>query len=150
MKKEIEIIVNGKDYQVAVEDLDSSPLQVTVNGLVYSVELKGEKKPAVIRREVVTTTAKPAPAPVAPAVKSASNPASPTGKGTTVNSPMPGTILDIVKKPGNPIKRGEQVLALEAMKMKNGIKSPVDGVISDIFVSDGQSVAFGAPLFSVE
>jgi len=150
MKKELEITVNGKIFHVEAEDLESSPLQISVNGQAYSVEVKGEKKQKVERRPAAVQPARQAvEAPAQPAVTS-STPVETTGKGRMVNSPMPGTILDILKKPGDPIKRGEQVLALEAMKMKNAIKSPVDGVISGIFVADGQTVAYGAPLFSVE
>lgn len=64
------------------------------------------------------------------------------GKGSLkeIKAPMPGLILDIKVAPGDPVKKGDVVLVLEAMKMENSIKSPGDGLVKDVKVVLKQSV----------
>jgi len=59
---------------------------------------------------------------------------------------IPGTILDIAFKEGDEVKEGEIIMYLEAMKMKNIIKAPFDGVIKKIYVEEGSIVAKNALL----
>ena len=54
---------------------------------------------------------------------------------------MPGTVLEIRVKQGDKVKKGDVVLILDAMKMDNEILSPVDGVVKNICVEQGASVA---------
>lgn len=57
-----------------------------------------------------------------------------------IAAPMPGLIVGISVKEGQAISQGSSVLTLEAMKMENVIKSPVDGTISTVHVKAGDSV----------
>lgn len=66
-----------------------------------------------------------------------------------ITAPMPGTILDIVVKPGDEVKRGDILLILEAMKMENEIVSPQDGVIASVNTLKGESVNSGDLLVSI-
>ena len=52
----------------------------------------------------------------------------------------PGKVLQIMVKEGDHIKKGDTLLALEAMKMEHLIKSERDGVIQSLHVSCGQQV----------
>jgi len=70
--------------------------------------------------------------------------------GTKITSPMPGMFVRYEKKIGDPIKQGETVLVLEAMKMYNNIPSPVDGVLVDAPFSGGANVAKGDVLAVVK
>jgi biotin carboxyl carrier protein len=63
---------------------------------------------------------------------------------------MPGVILSIAVKPGDSVARGQPLLVLEAMKMKNPIKSPREGTVSEVRVSAGQSVGYGDVLVTFE
>lgn len=54
---------------------------------------------------------------------------------------IPGTIRDIHVKQGQSVQKGDPLLVLEAMKMKNSIKSLIDGKIKSIYVVSGKSVA---------
>ena len=47
---------------------------------------------------------------------------------------IPGTIIDVLVKPGQAVKKGEIILILESMKMQNQITMPFDGKIKNIFV----------------
>jgi biotin carboxyl carrier protein len=53
---------------------------------------------------------------------------------------IPGTILDIAFKEGDKVKEGDIIMYLEAMKMKNIIKAPMDAVIKKIYVKNGEIV----------
>lgn len=63
---------------------------------------------------------------------------------------MPGVILAVNAAVGASVKRGEALLVLEAMKMKNELKSPRDGVVAEVYVSPGQQVAYGEFLVRFE
>lgn len=57
-----------------------------------------------------------------------------------IKAPMPGLVLDIRVSEGDPVKKGDAILVLEAMKMENSIKSPTDGIIKKINVKKGLAV----------
>ncbi|MCU0392461.1 MAG: acetyl-CoA carboxylase biotin carboxyl carrier protein subunit [Thermoflexibacter sp.] len=57
-----------------------------------------------------------------------------------LKAPMPGLILDIMVKEGDTIKKGDNLLILEAMKMENMIKSIGDGTIQSVKVEKGDRV----------
>ena len=147
MSKQLRVSVNGNSYDVEVGDLNASPVLVSVNGKEYSVSLE----------EVSPVTAapvnKPAPAAVAaapqvkPAAKPAPAPAAPAAaNGDTISAPMPGTIVEIMVKIGDKVTSGTPLCALEAMKMKNIIRSNREGTVASVEVTEGQKVAYGAPL----
>lgn len=54
---------------------------------------------------------------------------------------IPGTILEIAFKKDDEVKEGDTIMYLEAMKMKNIIKAPFDGVIKRIHVKEGEIVS---------
>lgn len=59
---------------------------------------------------------------------------------------IPGTVLDILIKEGDSVRKGDDLMILEAMKMQNKLKSPADGVISQIMVKKGDKVSKGTLL----
>ena len=69
-----------------------------------------------------------------------------TPKIDFVKAPMPGLVLDVKVQPGDTIKKGETLLILEAMKMENAIKSPIDAVVKSIEVKPQQAVDKNAVL----
>lgn len=62
---------------------------------------------------------------------------------------MPGTILNIAVQVGQPVKKGDVLCILEAMKMENEIVAPRDGVVATISTSKGASVNAGDPLIGL-
>jgi biotin carboxyl carrier protein len=88
-------------------------------------------------------------APAAAAVRATGT----AGGGAGLNkmtAPMPGLILTIDKAVGASVKRGETVLVLEAMKMKNELKAPRDGIIAEIYVTAGQQAKYAEILVRFE
>ncbi|MDI9605245.1 MAG: carboxylase [Bacteroidota bacterium] len=69
--------------------------------------------------------------------------------GHRVTSPMYGTILEVLVKVGDSVKKGDNVVILEAMKMENEIATEVAGKVHRIFVTEGEIVKDGAPLVEI-
>ena len=59
---------------------------------------------------------------------------------------MPGVVLEVHVGPGAVLKRGDPVLVLEAMKMRNTIRSPRAAVVAAVDVEAGQPVGPGDAL----
>ena len=112
---------------------------VNVNGKIYVVEIEetGEAAPVVnAPAAAAAPTAAPAAAPV-------------QGGKVNVESPMPGTILDVKVAAGATVKAGDILCILEAMKMENEIVAPQDGKVTSI-VAKGATVNTGDILASME
>ncbi|PKP48826.1 MAG: acetyl-CoA carboxylase biotin carboxyl carrier protein subunit [Bacteroidetes bacterium HGW-Bacteroidetes-11] len=58
-----------------------------------------------------------------------------------VYSFIPGTVRKVFVKEGAKVKKGAQLLELEAMKMVNNITAPVDGIVTKINVKSGDLVS---------
>ena len=67
-----------------------------------------------------------------------------------VVSPMPGKIVKIFTTPGESVKKGQQLLSLESMKMEYLIKAEKDGVIKDVHTAETEFVQIGAKLVEFE
>ena len=155
--KEYKYKINGNEYSVAIIDLEGDKAAVEVNGVSYQVNILTEgytapaprpaAKPAAPAPAPAAAPAAPAPAPqpIAPAAPAA-EPAAPAGKGTAVQSPLPGVILDIKVAVGDQVKAGQTVAILEAMKMENNINAECDGVITAIKVSKGDNILEGSDI----
>lgn len=84
---------------------------------------------------------KPAPAPKPAAPKAEAKPAAaPVAGGLKVKSPLPGSVVRVPVAEGQSVKRGDDLIILESMKMENAIKADRDGVVKQVLVSQGQNV----------
>ena len=128
--------------------------KITLNDRVYEVEV--EKGVAEVVNEYDYVAPAPAVAPVAAAPAAA--PAAPVpapapvaaAAGEKVNSPMPGTILNVLVKAGDTVTEGQNLMVLEAMKMENEILSPKAGKVAQVAVTKGSTVATGDLLAVIE
>ena len=129
--------------------------QVKVNGVSYQVEVEetaGGFAPAPQAAPAAPAPV-PAAAPAAPApaaVPAAAPVAAPVAGGEKINSPMPGTILDVRVSAGQTVKKGQVLCILEAMKMENEIISPRDGTVAQVVANKGASVNAGDPLMVLQ
>ncbi|HET58959.1 MAG TPA: biotin/lipoyl-binding protein [Chloroflexi bacterium] len=136
-RKTLTVTVNGKEYHVEVQDMRADPLEIVVDGTAYSVSVTEEgatAAPTSAPAQPAAQPARPKPQPQAPAATPSS------GGSGEVRSPMPGVILDIAVHPGDEVKKGDALCALEAMKMKSAIRAPKDGVVSKVAVQNGAKV----------
>ena len=116
---------------------------VTVNGVVYEVEVE-----EVGASTVAAPVAPVAAAPVAAAPKKPV--AAPAASGAVcVKAPMPGNIIKVNVKAGDAVKKGDVLCILEAMKMENEICAPADGVVAGVNVVQGASVQTDDVLLSL-
>jgi glutaconyl-CoA/methylmalonyl-CoA decarboxylase subunit gamma len=126
---------------VEIEDLNARPIVATVEGT---------------RVEVMPETGKPLPAqkeanvePVKasqPVVTSAPTPSD----GKALSAPLPGTVVEIFVKVGDTVESGQVVLVIEAMKMKNSIRSTHSGKVTAVHATAGQTVQHKQVLMEFE
>lgn len=123
------VTLNGKRYEVEVEDAQATLLQVT--------DAPNPAQPA----PTPAPTPEPTPAPAPTSAPSQSQAA-----GEAVKAPMPGTIVSVKVSQGEAVAKGQVLVVLEAMKMENEISSPRAGTVAQILVSQGSSVQTDATL----
>jgi biotin carboxyl carrier protein len=63
---------------------------------------------------------------------------------------IPGTVLEILIEPWQRVTKGEDLMILDAMKMKNKLKCNMDGVVKSIAVKKGDKVSKGTVLLELE
>jgi biotin carboxyl carrier protein len=133
--------VADKTYDVEIDDIYARPVIASVDGEVFEIipesgiELDIEKEAG--RTAPIVEKRSPSPMPV-PAASQTTNPAL---GGKTLTSPLPGTVVEIFVKKGDQIEVGKVVLIIEAMKMKNSIRSVRTGKVAEVLVSAGQTVS---------
>ncbi|HEY0836331.1 MAG TPA: acetyl-CoA carboxylase biotin carboxyl carrier protein [Azospirillum sp.] len=116
---------------------------------------EGEKRIRVTRGAPASAAVHlaPAAAPVAaaaPAPVSAQHPGAVTSPmvGTAYLAPEPGSAPFV--RVGDPVKAGQTLLIIEAMKVMNPIKAPRGGTLTEITIGDAQPVEFGEVLMVIE
>ncbi len=67
-----------------------------------------------------------------------------------IKTAMPGKVVRILKETGDTVEKGEGVIVVEAMKMQNEMRSPKDGSITEIKFAEGDTVAAGDVLVTIE
>ena len=143
--KNYKITIAGQTYDVVVGDLSSSPVEVSVDGMTYQVELPDSASPATSSTPSIAAPKSVTPSPQA--VSRASVPT--TGGDGVIRSPMPGKIVSVSVAVGDSVTKGQPILILESMKMENTIASPIDGTVSTIHVAAGDSVQHGQTLAEI-
>ena len=63
---------------------------------------------------------------------------------------IPGTIVEVFVKTGQPVKQGDMLLILDAMKMNNQVKSPINATVKEVNVKVGDKVSKGVDLVVLE
>jgi acetyl-CoA carboxylase biotin carboxyl carrier protein len=135
---------------------------LTDNELTEIEVADGERRIKVKREAAAIFGSAPALPAAAPALSAppmrghediGAEPAVEEASGTTIKSPMVGTAF-LSPEPaaaqfievGKPVKAGDTLLIVEAMKVMNPITAPEGGVVKKIMISDGQPVEFDQPL----
>ena len=121
---------------------------IKINGKTYDAEVE------VIGASAAAPAVAPAPAAApkaaAPAPASAAPSAAPKAGGpANVTSPLPGTVLRLVKNAGDTVAAGEVVMIVESMKMENEVVAPEAGRIASIAVAAGSAINTGDLLFTL-
>lgn len=125
--KKFKVTVNGKSYEVDVEELGTAAPAAPVT-----------PAPAPVAAAAPT----PHPAPAASAATQAAPKGPIPDSAVVVKAPMPGKISAIKQESGS-VTRGSVILVLEAMKMQNDIPAPQDGTLTEVRVAVGDNVKTG-------
>ena len=131
-----------------MEDKSMKRFLIKINGKTYDAEVEvigaSAAAPAVAPAPAAAPkAAAPAPAPAAPAA------APKAGGPANVTSPLPGTVLRLVKNAGDTVAAGEVVMIVESMKMENEVVAPEAGRIASIAVAAGSAINTGDLLFAL-
>lgn len=131
----VTVHIDGRTYEVEIEDLNKRPIIAIVDGERYEVAPATEFQPAPGNEPASTRS------PAAPAGQAASN---------ALLAPLPGTVTEIFVLPGASVQAGQPVCVIEAMKMKNTVHADRDGTIASVAVNPGQSVRHRQALVEFE
>lgn len=117
---------------------------VFVDDQYFKVEIEAAGSARVMNHPPVATPAKPLAQPAAPSAAEKERPPVPltiSPGDTPVVAPMPGIIIRYTVAGGTPVKEGDTVVILEAMKMENALPSPVSGKVKSLNFKPGDKVA---------
>ncbi|HTT16373.1 MAG TPA: biotin/lipoyl-containing protein [Thermoplasmata archaeon] len=130
----VELDIGGETVVVEgwPEHQAEPPGPIDVNGERHAVRLRvteGNSGPVPA----------PPPGPVVGAPVDRAAPVVPAG-ATAIVPPMPGRVVELRVRDGERVAKGAVLLVLEAMKMRNEVTSPVDGVVRSLAVREGSNV----------
>ncbi len=123
--KKFRVTVNGKTYDVSVEDLGEHSSNKT-SAVQMPTEVLTEEPEEDDNTSVQADAG-----------------------GIEVKAPMPGNILDVKVSVGSKVEANSVVVVLEAMKMENEIVTPVGGTVTSVNVNKGAAVNSGDILITV-
>ena len=115
--------------EVTATDSSGKKMTVEINGETYHVEIRDELDQMLDKMGFGATAGK---------------------QVKEIRAPMPGLVLQVSVADGQPVKQGDKILILEAMKMENSIIVHADSVIKKIIVGAGDAVEKGQVLVELE
>ena len=131
------IKIADKTYEVEIENIYARPVIAHVDGeRVEVLPENGIRLDSERETDGTIPFDKNVPAPKPPTASSA-----PATGGKSLTSPLPGTVVEVFVKKGDRVEAGQVVMIIEAMKMKNSIRSTRTGTVAELMVSAGQTVA---------
>ena len=127
------VTIQDKSYVVEIEDINARPVIAYVEGIRFEVipdrnplGIEGRREIQKEAREVHSIDLRKTP---------------PNQNANELTAPLPGTVIELFVKAGDVIESGQVIVIIEAMKMKNGIRSVRTGTVADVLVNAGQTVA---------
>ena len=137
--KKFKFKVRGNKYEATINNFEKNIVDIDINGTNYKVEIEQDvitaKTPKLVRAKVQTSKED---ASIKPKI------------GSSVNAPLPGTIIKLMFKVGDEVNAGDTLLIMEAMKMENNIQAETGGKIKSILVAEGDTVLQGDALIEIE
>ena len=121
------IIEDGKQFEAMVDEKGAHGFDVLLSGRIFHLESIDERT-QLLAGSVANVATGP----------------------QTVEAEMPGKVAKVNVEVGAAVSEGQGVVIVEAMKMENEIPSPIDGVVREIAVTEGDTVEPGTTLFVVE
>ena len=122
------VTIGEKNYEVVIDDINKRPVVAHVNGQEFLVTPEIETVGSEASAQQLSTSG----------TDYHGNALMHDG---VLVAPLPGTVIEVFVKPGDEVEAGQVILIIEAMKMKNSIRSTKDGIVGAVLVSAGDTVA---------
>jgi biotin carboxyl carrier protein len=122
------ILIGERQYEASVDEREGNVLDVHVGTSAFDFEVIDERRKRLA---------------LAGADAIASGP-------QTLRAQMSGKIVKVLVTVGQAVSADEGVVVIEAMKMENELRSPIDGVVTEVGVSEGDTVETDALLVTIE
>lgn len=129
LPKDFNIVVNGEHYEIKVEGSGERTDEVRP----FFIRVDGELKEVFVESIDTSLESKIHREQKAGALPQATAPGH-------AKSPMPGTLTKIKVQVGDKVKLGDTLAIVEAMKMENEVLSPIDGVVKEIYATQGMQI----------
>ena len=115
------ILDNNKSKLVSVKGVDHElkRYQIQIDGRIYQVQISDAVDQQILKMNLKSKK---------------------SNQLKELRAPMPGLVRQVNVQVGDQVDAGDSLFILEAMKMENILKSPVNGTVSDLFVKPGESV----------
>lgn len=144
------VTIKNKSYLVEIEDVNARPVIAYVDGQRFEVipdinPVGTEAKPEPITSHAVRGKKETKDVKYFDLRKPDTN-----QNGNEMTAPLPGTVIEVFVKAGDIIESGQVIVIIEAMKMKNSIRSTRAGKIEDVLISVNQTVAHKQVLVKFE
>jgi len=123
----VSLLVDAQSYSVQLDRRDTS-VRVHVRDSTYPLEILDERRLRMRRAAGKFTVDGP----------------------QAITAPLPGRVVRVLARPGEPVRAGQGVVVVEAMEMENELRSPKDGRVVEVAVVEGQAVDGGARLAAIE
>ncbi|WP_019416078.1 pyruvate carboxylase [Paenisporosarcina sp. TG20] len=133
--EEIEVEIQ-KGKTLLVKMVSISQPQSDGNRVIY-FELNGQPREIIIQDMTVDADV-------------TQKPKADVSNSNHIGATMPGTVLKVVIESGSRVKRGDYLLITEAMKMETTVQAPHNGIVKEIHVVAGSSIATGDLLIEME
>lgn len=135
------VVVDGATFEVGAERLDGDRLQLTGDQGVTVAELTAAGARRFVRLGTMDFVLER---------ESAGRPRGARAQTGGLESPMPGVVTRVMVAPGDAVRKGQPLLAVEAMKMEHLIRAPGDGRVRSVRARAGEMVNGGVPLVEMD
>ncbi|MGQ0602349.1 MAG: acetyl-CoA carboxylase biotin carboxyl carrier protein subunit [Anaerolineales bacterium] len=114
------LLIDGQSHEAYIQEDEDGRWQVLLRGSLYSVEVEDEREKRL---------------------RAAGGAHNGAARGEfNLKAPMPGLVVVVPVTEGQTVKKGDNLIILESMKMQNELKSPRDGAVTRVKVKPGDSV----------
>ncbi len=120
------IIEDGQQFEAMVDEKGAHGFDVQVGGRIFHLEAIDERSKLLASSAAIVVSGP-----------------------QTVVAEMPGKVVKVNVAVGAEVRERQGIVIVEAMKMENEIPAPIDGIVKEIAVTEGQTVEVGATLFVV-
>jgi len=114
------LLIDGESHEAYIHEDEDGQWQVLLRGTLYAVEVEDEREKRL---------------------RAAGGAHGPGGSGEfNLKAPMPGLVVAVPVAEGQAVRKGDNLVILESMKMQNELKSPREGTVARVKVKPGDGV----------